>query len=120
MSSTRTPASKAWWGPGCSQQQQMNSPNLHTRSWEFVVSSSLFRGGVSASGISALRLVDGAGRGIEVVIVGKLVRMGGNGGSYHGELSNLVPARTTVGQPQRKDPQMEYSKIVPQSEQTYR
>ncbi|GKF80659.1 hypothetical protein Tco_0239261 [Tanacetum coccineum] len=29
-----------------------------------VVSSSLFRGDVSASGISALRLVDGAGRGI--------------------------------------------------------
>ncbi|GKF81707.1 hypothetical protein Tco_0240309, partial [Tanacetum coccineum] len=28
-----------------------------------VVSSSLFRGGVSASGISALRLVDGAGIG---------------------------------------------------------
>ncbi|GJQ98760.1 hypothetical protein Tco_0521745 [Tanacetum coccineum] len=29
-----------------------------------VVSSNLFRGGVSASGISALRLVNGAGRGI--------------------------------------------------------
>ncbi|GKB44997.1 retrovirus-related pol polyprotein from transposon TNT 1-94, partial [Tanacetum coccineum] len=35
-------------------------------------------------------------------------------------LENVVPARTTVGQPPRKDPQMEYSKIVPPSEQTYR
>ncbi|GKF69737.1 hypothetical protein Tco_0202794 [Tanacetum coccineum] len=35
-------------------------------------------------------------------------------------LENVVPAPTTVGQPPRKDPQMEYSKIVPQSEQTYR
>ncbi|GJT91675.1 gag-pol polyprotein [Tanacetum coccineum] len=29
----------------------------------------------------------------------------------------MVPAPTTVGQPPRKDPQMEYFKIVPQSEQ---
>ncbi|GKF80490.1 hypothetical protein Tco_0239092, partial [Tanacetum coccineum] len=35
-------------------------------------------------------------------------------------LENVVPALTTVGQPPRKDPQMEYSKIVPQSEQKYR
>ncbi|GJR37603.1 hypothetical protein Tco_1213287 [Tanacetum coccineum] len=35
-------------------------------------------------------------------------------------LENVVPTPTTVGQPPRKDPQMEYSKIVPQSEQTYR
>ncbi|GJX10991.1 hypothetical protein Tco_0200850 [Tanacetum coccineum] len=35
-------------------------------------------------------------------------------------LENVVPASTTVRQPPRKDPQMEYSKIVPQSEQTYR
>nr|GFC74748.1 hypothetical protein [Tanacetum cinerariifolium] len=31
-------------------------------------------------------------------------------------LENVVPARTTAEQPPRKDPQMEYSKIVPQSE----
>nr|GEW93276.1 hypothetical protein [Tanacetum cinerariifolium] len=31
-------------------------------------------------------------------------------------LENVVPARTTTEQPPRKDPQMEYSKIVPQSE----
>ncbi|GKG07750.1 hypothetical protein Tco_0330719, partial [Tanacetum coccineum] len=31
-------------------------------------------------------------------------------------LKNMVPAPTTVGHPPRKDPQMEYSKIVPQSE----
>ncbi|GKF68219.1 hypothetical protein Tco_0197898, partial [Tanacetum coccineum] len=35
-------------------------------------------------------------------------------------LKNVVPARTTFGKPPRKDPHMEYSKIVPQSEQTYR
>ncbi|GJU20468.1 hypothetical protein Tco_1153810 [Tanacetum coccineum] len=35
-------------------------------------------------------------------------------------LENVVPAPTTVGQPPRKDPQMEYSKIVPQNEQKYR
>ncbi|GJY39240.1 putative RNA-directed DNA polymerase, eukaryota, reverse transcriptase zinc-binding domain protein [Tanacetum coccineum] len=35
-------------------------------------------------------------------------------------LENVVPAPTTVGQPPRKDPQMEYSKIVPQSEQKYK
>ncbi|GKG33191.1 hypothetical protein Tco_0430701, partial [Tanacetum coccineum] len=34
-------------------------------------------------------------------------------------LENVVPARTTIGQPPRKDPQMEYSKIVPPSEQKY-
>ncbi|GKG41728.1 hypothetical protein Tco_0473479, partial [Tanacetum coccineum] len=34
-------------------------------------------------------------------------------------LENVVPALITVGQPPRKDPQMEYSKIVPQSEQKY-
>ncbi|GKF31924.1 hypothetical protein Tco_0101722, partial [Tanacetum coccineum] len=34
-------------------------------------------------------------------------------------LDIAVPARTTVGQPPRKDPQMEYSKIMPQSEQKY-
>ncbi|GKG16950.1 hypothetical protein Tco_0361907, partial [Tanacetum coccineum] len=28
-------------------------------------------------------------------------------------LENMVPAPTTVRQPPRKDPQMEYSKIVP-------
>ncbi|GJS91166.1 hypothetical protein Tco_0773802 [Tanacetum coccineum] len=45
-------------------------------------------------------------------------------GRIHGDkkemvhtLENVVPAPTTVGQPPRKDPQMEYSKIVPQSEQ---
>ncbi|GKG64144.1 hypothetical protein Tco_0649394, partial [Tanacetum coccineum] len=32
----------------------------------------------------------------------------------------VVPAPTTVRQPPHKDPQMEYSKIVPQSEQKYR
>nr|GFC64471.1 hypothetical protein [Tanacetum cinerariifolium] len=31
-------------------------------------------------------------------------------------LENVVPARTTAEQPPRKDPRMEYSKIVPQSE----
>ncbi|GJS79961.1 hypothetical protein Tco_0729842 [Tanacetum coccineum] len=35
-------------------------------------------------------------------------------------LENMVPAPTTIGQPPRKDPQTEYSKIVPQSEQKYR
>ncbi|GKF68285.1 hypothetical protein Tco_0197964, partial [Tanacetum coccineum] len=34
-------------------------------------------------------------------------------------LENVVPAPTTVGQPPRTYPQMEYSKIVPQSEQKY-
>ncbi|GKD07435.1 hypothetical protein Tco_1187120, partial [Tanacetum coccineum] len=34
-------------------------------------------------------------------------------------LENVVPTLTTVGQPPRKDPQMGYSKIVPQSEQKY-
>nr|GEY12109.1 hypothetical protein [Tanacetum cinerariifolium] len=34
-------------------------------------------------------------------------------------LENMVPAPATVEQPPRKDPQMEYSKIVPQSEQKY-
>ncbi|GKA59608.1 hypothetical protein Tco_0758921 [Tanacetum coccineum] len=91
-----------------------------------VVSSSLFRGGVSASRISALRLVDGAGSGI-----------GNNGGDAQAPecilvhdppaswdqvytLENVVPAPTSVRQPPSKDPQMEYSKIVPQSEQKYR
>ncbi|GJZ95706.1 hypothetical protein Tco_0668040 [Tanacetum coccineum] len=46
---------------------------------------------------------------------GKLV----HGPQVH-TLENVVPAPATVGQPPRKDPQMEYSKIVPQSEQTYR
>nr|GFD13481.1 hypothetical protein [Tanacetum cinerariifolium] len=32
-------------------------------------------------------------------------------------LENVVPARTTTEQPPREDPKMEYSKIVPQSEQ---
>ncbi|GJV06317.1 hypothetical protein Tco_1343973 [Tanacetum coccineum] len=41
-------------------------------------------------------------------------------GSQVHTLENVVPTRTTVGQPPHKDPQMEYSKIVPQSEQTYR
>nr|GFD28979.1 hypothetical protein [Tanacetum cinerariifolium] len=31
-------------------------------------------------------------------------------------LEDGVPARTTTEQPPRKDPRMEYSKIVPQSE----
>nr|GEX93681.1 hypothetical protein [Tanacetum cinerariifolium] len=31
-------------------------------------------------------------------------------------LENVVPTPATVEQPPRKDPQMEYSKIVPQSE----
>nr|GEW79227.1 hypothetical protein [Tanacetum cinerariifolium] len=35
-------------------------------------------------------------------------------------LENMVPAPVTVEHPPRKDPQMEYSKIVPQSEQKYR
>ncbi|GKG12382.1 hypothetical protein Tco_0346619, partial [Tanacetum coccineum] len=35
-------------------------------------------------------------------------------------LENVVPGPTTIGQPPRKDPQMEYSKIVPHSEQKYR
>nr|GFA62505.1 hypothetical protein [Tanacetum cinerariifolium] len=34
-------------------------------------------------------------------------------------LKNVVPAPATVEQPPRKDPRMEYSKIVPQSEQKY-
>nr|GEZ39193.1 retrovirus-related Pol polyprotein from transposon TNT 1-94 [Tanacetum cinerariifolium] len=34
-------------------------------------------------------------------------------------LENVVPTPVTVEQPPRKDPQMEYSKIVPQSEQKY-
>nr|GFA25252.1 putative ribonuclease H-like domain-containing protein [Tanacetum cinerariifolium] len=34
-------------------------------------------------------------------------------------LENMVPAPATVEHPPRKDPQMEYSKIVPQSEQKY-
>nr|GFC15275.1 hypothetical protein [Tanacetum cinerariifolium] len=34
-------------------------------------------------------------------------------------LENMVPGPATVEQPPRKDPQMEYSKIVPQSEQKY-
>ncbi|GKF38330.1 hypothetical protein Tco_0118391, partial [Tanacetum coccineum] len=33
---------------------------------------------------------------------------------------NVVPVPTTVGKPPRKDPQMEYSKIMPPSEQKYR
>ncbi|GKC14100.1 hypothetical protein Tco_1010882, partial [Tanacetum coccineum] len=41
-------------------------------------------------------------------------------GTYFREQENVVPAPTTVGQPPCKDPQMEYSKIVPQSEQKYR
>ncbi|GKG43011.1 hypothetical protein Tco_0479695, partial [Tanacetum coccineum] len=39
---------------------------------------------------------------------------------YVHTLENVVPALTTVGQPPRKDSQMEYSKIVPRSEQKYR
>ncbi|GKG53463.1 hypothetical protein Tco_0554863, partial [Tanacetum coccineum] len=35
-------------------------------------------------------------------------------------LENVVPASATVGQPPRKDPQMGYSMIMPQSEQKYR
>ncbi|GKG50851.1 hypothetical protein Tco_0538975, partial [Tanacetum coccineum] len=35
-------------------------------------------------------------------------------------LENVVPALVTVWQSPRKDPQMEYSKIVPQSVQKYR
>ncbi|GJX76877.1 copia protein [Tanacetum coccineum] len=35
-------------------------------------------------------------------------------------LENMVPALATVWQPPRKDPQMGYSMIVPQSEQKYR
>nr|GFA25013.1 hypothetical protein [Tanacetum cinerariifolium] len=35
-------------------------------------------------------------------------------------LENVMHAPPTVEQPPRKDPQMEYSKIVPQSEQKYR
>ncbi|GKG17739.1 hypothetical protein Tco_0372037, partial [Tanacetum coccineum] len=35
-------------------------------------------------------------------------------------LENVVPAPTTIGQPPRKDPQIGYSMIVPQSEQKYR
>nr|GEX02098.1 synaptobrevin, longin-like domain protein [Tanacetum cinerariifolium] len=34
-------------------------------------------------------------------------------------LENVVPAPATIEQPPRKDPQMEYPKIVPQSEQKY-
>nr|GFD26570.1 hypothetical protein [Tanacetum cinerariifolium] len=35
-------------------------------------------------------------------------------------LKNVVLALATVEQPPRRDPQIEYSKIVPQSEQKYR
>ncbi|GJT36734.1 retrovirus-related pol polyprotein from transposon TNT 1-94 [Tanacetum coccineum] len=48
-------------GPGCIAAAEL-SPTSHLGLG--VVSSSLFRGGVSASGISALRLVDGVGSGI--------------------------------------------------------
>nr|GFC92892.1 hypothetical protein [Tanacetum cinerariifolium] len=34
-------------------------------------------------------------------------------------LENVVPAPATIEQPPRRDPQMEYSKIVPQSKQKY-
>ncbi|GKG63363.1 hypothetical protein Tco_0640858, partial [Tanacetum coccineum] len=52
-------------GPGClaaAAAAAKHSPTLHPCLG--VVSSSLFRGGVLASGISALRLVDCAGSGI--------------------------------------------------------
>ncbi|GKD55487.1 hypothetical protein Tco_1288874 [Tanacetum coccineum] len=101
-----------------------------------VVSSSLFRGGVSALGISALRLVDGASRGIVALGASSSAgtnprrdkKNGGSGGVHDPiapwdqvhTLENMVPAPTTVGQPPHKDPQMEYSKIMPRSEQKYR
>ncbi|GKD08871.1 hypothetical protein Tco_1188556 [Tanacetum coccineum] len=91
---------------------------------------------MSASGISALRLVDGAGSGIGVEYM-EIKKNGGSrgvgasssagtkssgcsgSGIYTGTWSSgtysgdVVPAPTTVGQPPRKDPQMEYSKIEP-------
>nr|GFA15257.1 hypothetical protein [Tanacetum cinerariifolium] len=80
------------------------------------VSSSLFGGGVSALGISALRLVDGTGR-----VCGGQIRGGkkdgGSGGVAQWDqvhtLENVVPAPVTIEQPPRKEPHMEYSKIVP-------
>nr|GEY30818.1 zinc finger, CCHC-type [Tanacetum cinerariifolium] len=94
------------------------------------VSSSLFRGGVSALGISAMRLVDGTGRVYGGQICGDKKGGGSEGvgaeatsgismGQVH-TLENVVPAPATVEQPPRRDPQMEYSKVVPQSEQKYR
>nr|GFC93522.1 hypothetical protein [Tanacetum cinerariifolium] len=35
-------------------------------------------------------------------------------------LENVVPAPATVERPPRKDPQIEYFKIVPQSEEKYK
>nr|GFB57863.1 hypothetical protein [Tanacetum cinerariifolium] len=95
------------------------------------LSSILFQGGVLALGISALRLVDGTCGGI--VCGGQVCKDkkdGGSGGVGVEEtskmyaciaqcdqvhtLENMVPASATVELPPRKDPHMEYSKIVPQ------
>ncbi|GJR88605.1 hypothetical protein Tco_0212616 [Tanacetum coccineum] len=76
-----------------------------------VVSSSLFRGGVSASGISALRLVDGVGRGIGYVGVGPDCH--GTCPQVH-TLENVVAGSSNVGRPPRRILRWEYSKIVPQ------
>nr|GFB59696.1 hypothetical protein [Tanacetum cinerariifolium] len=71
---------------------------------------------MSASRISALRLVDGTGR----VCGGRIRGDKKDGDSVGAEAtSGMYASIATVEQPPRKDPQMEYSKIVPQSEQKY-
>nr|GEX74353.1 reverse transcriptase domain-containing protein [Tanacetum cinerariifolium] len=64
-------------GPGCLTTVIELSPTSHPGLG--AVSSSLFRGGVSALGISAIRLVDGTGRGI--VCGGQIHRDKKDGGS---------------------------------------
>ncbi|GJX44760.1 hypothetical protein Tco_0261436 [Tanacetum coccineum] len=139
-------------GPGClgiSRQQKL-SPISHLGLG--VVSSSLFRVGVSASDTAlptsrwaieeSVTMLDKEVEYVEIKDCWEercrcphAILIAGTKSSdaqafrtvtlVHGPLryiqpGNVVPAPTTVGQPPRKDPQMEYSKIVPQSEQKYR
>ncbi|GJY04103.1 hypothetical protein Tco_0370043 [Tanacetum coccineum] len=103
-----------------------------------VVCCSLFffrGGGVEAcwpQKISALRLVDGRGIGNNGGVPdGSASSSAGTkssgcsgSGMYTGNgpqvitLENVVPARTTVGQSPRKDPQMEILQVVPQSKRS--
>ncbi|GJU08217.1 hypothetical protein Tco_0273638 [Tanacetum coccineum] len=106
--------------PGCLAAAAANLHTFTPRGWG-VVSSNLFRGGVSASGISALRLVDGAGRGIGCSGSGMyhwyMILLAPHGIRYH-TLENVVPAPNQLSGAPVRDPQMDI-KIVPRSEKKY-
>nr|GFC37251.1 hypothetical protein [Tanacetum cinerariifolium] len=128
VSLSSTPQSQLSWlhDPSGHHDVVISKPSLHITAIDSmshslgVASSGLFRGVVSASGIPALRLVDGVDRGVGYGVI--KILMVGEMQVPRPQLALSSKDAQTQEQtlPPRKDPHMEYSKIVPQSERKNR